>query len=136
MDPAASEALFEEAVQHMKTMACFERGSWPIVSASYPTLVVELPHPTGYRRFFRFGCENWDETAPSVTSVDADGKVLPGEPRGSLWMGLKTGWGLCVPGTREYHDHHPENPWENHRAGRSLASIVMSVACHYRNGEP
>jgi hypothetical protein len=130
VDPAASRRLFDDEVAEMRTQARFIE-TWPIVSAAYPDLVVELPHPTGARRLFRFRCDSWDDQPPSVKSVDAEGNELPSEPVGPLFAALSSGYGLCAPGTREYHAHHHENPWANHDL--SLASIVVRVASHYRN---
>ena len=132
MDPSVSKTLFDGEVEAMGVMARFKSGGWTLVSAEFPDLVVELPHPSGVRRLFRFGCDDWDEQPPSVTSVSANGDELAGEPSGDLWMGLNTGWGLCAPWTREYHAHHLENPWTSHRGTISLARIVLSVAAHCR----
>jgi hypothetical protein len=129
VDPAVSKRLFDEEVAEMGAQARFAK-SWPIISGTYPDLVVDLPHPTGVKRRFRFRCDDWDDQPPSVKSVDAEGNELANEPTGHLWMGLNSGWGLCAPGTREYHAHHTENPWANQEL--SLAEIVVSVAGHYR----
>jgi len=129
VDPAASKKLFNDEVAEMRAQARFAK-TWPIISATYPDLVVELPHSSGAQRRFRFRCDDWDDQPPSVKSVDAEGNVLANEPVGPLFMGLNSGYGLCAPGTREYHDHHRENPWANQE--RSLAEIVVSVAGHYR----
>jgi hypothetical protein len=129
VDPAASKRLFDDEVAEMRARARFVE-TWAIISATYPDLVVELPHPSGARRRFRFRCDEWDDQAPSVKSVDANGNELANEPVGPLFMGLNTGYGLCAPGTREYHDHHKENPWPNQSL--SLAQIVVRVASHYR----
>jgi hypothetical protein len=131
VDPTASERLFGEEVGAMRELAVFSRGGWAIVSAAYPDLVAELPHPSGARRRFRFRCDSWDELPPSVKSIDTEGNELA-EPTGHLFMALNTGWGLCAPGTREYHAHHGDNPWANHRGQLSLAAILMRVAAHYR----
>lgn len=132
MDPSVSKALFDDEVAKMRAQARFNGGGWEIVTAEFPDLVVEIPHPTGARRRFRFQCDDWDEKPPSVKSVDADGNELAGQPTGHLWMGLNTGWGLCAPGTREYHAHHADNPWANHQGKLSLAEIVVRIASHYR----
>jgi len=129
VDPAASKKVFDDEVAEMRAQARFTKV-WPIVSADYPDLVVEFPHPSGARRRFRFRCDDWDDQAPSVRSVDAEGNELANEPVGPLFMGLNSGYGLCAPGTREYHDHHKENPWANQ--GLSLAEIVVRAASHYR----
>ncbi len=130
MDPAASRALFDDEVAAMRKSAMLK--AWPIVSAEYPDLVVEFPHPNGSRRLFRFRCDDWDEQPPSVKSVDAHGSELANEPAGPLFMALNSGYGLCAPGTREYHAHHRENPWANHQGKLSLAEIVARVAYHHR----
>lgn len=132
MDPSVSKALFDDEVREMRAMARFKGGGWTIVSAEFPDLVVELPHPSGARRRFRFGCDDWDEKPPSVKAIDTDGKDLDQQPSGGKWAGLNTGWGLCAQWTREYHAHHAEDPWESHRQNVSLALIVSSVASHYR----
>ena len=69
---------------------------------------------------------------PSVKSVDTAGNELSGQPIGHLWMSLNSGYGLCAPGTREYHLHHTENPWHAHKGQLSLARIVLRVASHYQ----
>ena len=132
MDPSVSKALFDDEVEAMRAQARFNGGGWTIVSAEFPDLVVELPHPSGTRRRFRFRCDDWDEKPPSVKSVDLEGNELHGEPTGNYFMGLNTGWGLCAPGTREYHSHHTDNPWANHQGKLSLAAIVSRVASYYR----
>lgn len=136
MDPSASERLFNDEVGAMRAQAIFRAGSWAIVTAGYPDLVVELPHPSGARRRFRLRCDSWDELPPSVKSVGADGNEPVGEPTGGLFMQLNTGFGLCAPGTREYHAHHTDNLWSNHRGHVSLAAIVVRVASHYRDATP
>jgi hypothetical protein len=131
VDPSVSEALFRDEVAAMRTKARFNGGGCVIVAAVFPELIVEFPHPSGARRRFRFACDNWDESPTSVKSVDADGNELVGQPTGSLFMGLNTGHGLCAPGTREYHDHHTDNPWANHRGRISLKRVVVRVAHYY-----
>jgi hypothetical protein len=135
VDPKVSESLFNEEVEQLRTQARFGKGGWAIVSATFPDLLIQIPHPRG-SRLFRFRCDDWDDLPPSVKSVDTSGNVLEGEPTGHLFMGLKDGWGLCAPGTREYHNHHTENPWENHREELTLGRIVLRVGSHYRSAEP
>lgn len=132
MDPSVAEALFHDEVETMRAAARFKGGSWAIVSAEFPDLVVEFPHPASARRRFRFRCDDWDEKPPSVKSVDANGAELAQQPSGGKWMGLNTGWGLCAQWTREYHAHHAEDLWSSHRGEVGLARIVASVASHYR----
>jgi hypothetical protein len=132
VDPSVAKTLFDDEVGAMRATARFKRGSWTIVAAEFPDLVVELPHPSGARRRFRLRCDDWDEKPPSVKSVDTDGGELSQQPVGGKWMGLNTGWGLCAQWTREYHAHHTEDPWSSHRGRVSLARIVASVASYYR----
>jgi hypothetical protein len=136
VDPGVSKALFDEEVSAMRAMARFQGGGWTIVSSDFPDLVVEIPHHSGSRRRFRFRCDDWDEVPPSVKSVNADGDELAQQPTGDRWASLNTGWGLCAPWTREYHAHHSENPWSNHRSEVSLVMIVVNVASHYRKAAP
>lgn len=112
----------------MLAQARFRGGRWQIVSADFPDLVVELPHPSGARRRFRLRCEQWDELPPSVRSVDAEGRELLREPMGNHFQE----WGLCAAGVREYHDLHPHDPWASHRGKVSLARIVFRVQHFYR----
>lgn len=132
MDPSVSEALFDEEVGKMRQWVRFKDGRWAIVSATFPDLIVELPHPSGLRRRFRLRCDDWNEKPPSVKSVNAAGEELPSEPTGGKWMRLNTGYGLCAEWTREYHAHHTNNPWSSHQEEITLARIVASVAKHYR----
>jgi hypothetical protein len=132
VDPSVSKTLFDDEVEAMRAMARFNGGGWTIVSAEFPDLVVEIPHPSGAHRRFRLRCDDWDERPPSVKSVDADGNELAQQPSGSKWMGLNTGWGLCAQWTREYHAHHLADPWASHRQDVPLARIVASVAAYYR----
>jgi len=136
VDPSVSRALFDREIEVMRGMARYNGGGWEIVSSEFPDLVVEIPHATGARRRFRFSCIDWDEQPPAVKSVDESGSELEGQPSGHLFMQLNTGWGLCAPGTREYHAHHAENPWAQHRDTTSLAQIVVRVASHYRAASP
>lgn len=132
MDPAASEALFRTEVDQLGGLAMFNGGRLAIESATYPDLILELPHPSGVRRRFRIRADNWNELAPSVQPIDADDNEIRGVPSGGYWTTLNATWGLCVPGTREYHQHHSENPWESHRASTSLATIVGRLYSHYK----
>lgn len=132
MDPAASRALFDEEIDPLKRLAMFKGGGLVILSAAYPDLVVELPHPSGKRRRFRLRADNWNELPPSVQPIDADGNDVRGEPSGGYWTTLNGSWGLCVPGTREYHQHHAENPWANHRASTTIANVLGRVYFCYR----
>jgi hypothetical protein len=131
-DPAVSKTLFDDEVAAMRAQARFNAGTWTIVSAEFPDLVVELPHATDAQRRFRFRCTDWDEKPPSVKSVDGHGNELIGQPAGGKFMGLNPGWGLCAPGTLEYHGHHTEDPWAGHQGQTSLAAIVARVASFYR----
>ena len=119
MDPAASAVLFIGEVEAMRGLAMFNGGGLIIESATYPDLVLDLPHPTGRRRRFRLRANDWNEVAPSVMPIDVDGVDVVGQPLGPFWTNLHNHWGLCVPGTREYHQHHTENPWSQHRAWSS-----------------
>jgi hypothetical protein len=132
VDPSVSKALFDDEVEAVAKLAAFKSGTWTLVPSDYPDLVVEFPHPSGSRRRFRFRCDDWNEKPPSVKPVDTDGNELNGEPTGNYFMGLNTGWGLCKAGTREYHAHHAEDPWANHREQLSLQAIVFRVAAFYR----
>lgn len=132
MDPAASKALFDEAVETMRGRRMFQDGGVVIESATFPDLVLDLPHPTGGRRRFRVRADDWDEQPPSVQPIDANGNAVHGEPSGGFWTGLNSGWGLCKVGTREYHRHHTENPWEAHRAKTGLDTIVTRLMASYR----
>jgi hypothetical protein len=136
VDPSVSKALFDDEVETMRASARYGEGGWIIVSAAFPDLVVELPHPSGDGRRFRFRCDDWNEKPPSVRSVDAEGNELTGQPVGGKWMQLNTGYGLCAEWTREYHAHHVENPWSAHQERITLARIVASVAAHYRRAGP
>jgi hypothetical protein len=132
VDPSVSKALFDDEVAKMRASARFREGGWTIVAAVFPDLVVELPHPSGARRRFRFRCHDWNEKPPSVKSVDANGAELPSQPAGGKWMELNSGYGLCAEWTLEYHLHHTENPWSNHQEEITLYRIVASVASHYK----
>jgi hypothetical protein len=132
VDPAASAALFAAEVELLRGLAMFNGGGLRIDSATYPDLVLDLPHPSGARRRFRLRCDDWNEIAPSVMPIDADGAEMIGQPVGPYWTTLNNYWGLCVPGTREYHQHHTENPWNQHRAAAPLAAIVGKVYHFYR----
>ena len=137
VDPTASRALFDEAVQQLRDNKLLAKRDWRIVSAHYPYLVVDLPHPTGGRRFFRLQCDDWNEQPPSVKSVDAEGNVLDGQPVGTAFQHLNTGWGLCAVGTREYHAHHQENPWSAHQGKVTLGDVIYTIAQDYRKaGSP
>jgi hypothetical protein len=136
VDPSVSKALFDEEIAAMRRQARFGEGRWTIVSATFPDLVVELPHPSGAHRRFRLRCDDWNEKPPSVKSVDAEGNELANQPAGGSWGQLNTGYGLCAVWTREYHAHHAENPWSNHQATITLARIVVNVAQHYRKADP
>lgn len=128
MHPSVSKALFDGEVEAMRAQARFKGGGWEIVSAEFPDLVVEIPHPSGPRRRFRLRCDDWDEKPPSVMSVDGAGNELHGQPSGNHFQD----WGLCAAGIREYHDLHPQDPWANHQGNLSLAGIVVRVASYYR----
>jgi hypothetical protein len=134
VDPAASRALFEEAVDRLTGSKMLSRRDWKIISADYPDLVVDLPHPSGVRRLFRLRCDGWNEQAPSVKPIDAEGNVLEGQPIGSLFQQLSAGWGLCAAGTREYHAHHQENPWSAHQAKTTLGDVLFTLAQSYAKG--
>jgi hypothetical protein len=137
VDPAVSKALFDGEVAELRRLAAYgPRGTRTIISAAYPDLVVELPHPSGARRRFRFCCDDFDEQPPSVKSVDDQGNVLEGQPTENYFIQLPTGWGLCRAGTREYHAHHTEDPWANHRGQLTLRKIVERLATYYRKASP
>jgi hypothetical protein len=131
VDPAVSRELFEAEIEAMRGWARFNGGGWLIAAAEYPQLIVELPHRSGQRRRFLLQCDSWDELPPSVKPLDANGNVVSGVPTGGLFAGLNSGWGLCAVGTREYHQHHLENPWAAHRATHPLRKIVARLGFFY-----
>jgi hypothetical protein len=124
--------LFRTEVDRLGGLAMFKGGGLVIESATYPNLILDLPHPSGVRRRFRIRADNWNEIAPSVQPIDADGNEIRGVPSGGYWTTLNGTWGLCVPGVREYHQHHGENRWESHRASTNLATIVGRLYFHYK----
>jgi hypothetical protein len=132
VDPTASEAMFRAEVGQLTKLKMFKGGGLVIVSATYPDLIVELPHPSGARRRFRIRADNWNDIAPSVQPVDGDGNVIHGVPSGGYWTNLNSTWGFCVPGTREYHQHHGDNPWDQHRATTTLATVIGRLYTHYK----
>ena len=132
MDPSASQALFREEVDGLRRLAMFNGGGLVIVADTYPDLVLDFPHRTGVRRRFRVRADDWNDLAPSVLPIDSEGNVVSGQPSGGDWGAINNAWGLCLPGTREYHQHHADNPWSNHRASTSLGAIVLKVYASYR----
>jgi hypothetical protein len=133
VDPAGSAALFDQEVAGLAPLAMFNGGGLVIESATYPDLVVVLPHPSGKNRRFRLRADGWNELPPSVQPIDANGIEVRGEPTGGgYWTTLNGTWGFCVPGTREYHQHHGENPWSNHRGSTTLATVVGRLYYYYR----
>lgn len=132
MDLAASKELFKQAAAQLKANKFLKKMGVQIISSDYPDLIVDMTHPSGAHRLFRFRCDDWNAKPPSVKSVDSEGNELAGEPAGPNFSQLSSGWGLCAVGTREYHEHHQQdNPWHANQVNVSLGDVVFTVASHY-----
>lgn len=113
--------------------------NWHCNAKEFPTLDVTFlgKHPVR----LRLTCEQWDEVAPSIEILNADGTPYTDSlPGGAYNPGPheKTGKPfICHPGAYEYHTHngHLNDPWDNYRGkdGWNLIGILIQLSSFWKN---
>lgn len=147
MHPEVSRELYEEQIQRItgNPDLILDRG-WLLLTHEYPVLTIAVRHrATAKVRVFRFMFDDWNDTPPSLTLLDAEtGEELPGHlwPTGCQSHWHQKGWTseggietnrpfMCMVGIREYHTHrsHVGDRWDNYKnlAEYDIVGIVIQV---------
>jgi hypothetical protein len=129
MIDAATQALLQEQVSRLRELAT-ELG---ITDIRYEGLVVTV----SFRRrrdarvfTLRFRCDGWPVVSPSAHFVDPttggdDGpEVWPTDGEQAFKTTAQPRF-ICLPGTREYHEHH--GPIQPNIHSNTLAAILHHV---------
>lgn len=114
----------------------------------YPYFFVRFTTATGAIRVLRFDYECYDTFPVDIEPVDPVTRALLS---GASWMTRDNGPFpihvdstrpfLCIEATRQYytypgHDPIATNaPWEKHRQGMRLVTVVGRIADHFRSGK-
>lgn len=82
-------------------------------------------------------CRDFDGQPPTAELLRPDRDPLPPEqwPKDPTARGIVTGHPnyarpfFCRPELREYHEHpqHEDDPWDKHREGMSLCSLILGL---------
>jgi len=135
MNPLGAKALFDAAVANLDDRVLASRG-WVIHGRTFPYLDVAFRNPERSELRVRLGCDDWNDTPPSVALLGPDGSILTALPAmrpGSTIFNVgphgRTGRPfVCMVGAREYHEHegHLGDLWSNYKArdGYTLGNIV------------
>lgn len=131
---ALAQANYQRDVSAIDPQAV-KRMGWTIVEAAFPVLDVIFSHASAKPIRLRLECGDWDELAPAIEILDADGtqiSVMPTDPRSIFNAGPNPNTGkpfICMRGSRHYHELHPEDRWENHRGkpGMDLGGILFQL---------
>jgi hypothetical protein len=129
MTHAPVEALVEEQTRRLQALA----GAVPITSVvrEATTVIVEFQHPRSRRPLaIRFRCDGYPLRPAAVDFVEPE---THNDIGASAWptdgeQALKTTSNprfICIPGVREYHDHHGQAVPGVHSL--SLAGIFHQV---------
>lgn len=135
MHEEAARLLFENACERIPPEVIHARG-WKVNTTKYPVLDLTFDAEGRTPLRLRMTCDDWNDLAPSIDLLEADGRPLSHNPGPSKifhpGMHPRTGRRfICMPGTREYHQHdsHVNDPWENyrHQSKYDLFGIVTQV---------
>lgn len=139
MNPAAAQALFEDAVRRLDNRMLDGYG-WIVHAAAYPTLDVSFRGPEHDELRLQFSFDDWNDSPPAVQLQDSDGRPLstlpsPRSAPSSIFNASshpKTSLPfICMIGVREYHTHpsHVGDSWSAYKDldAYSLGGIVIQV---------
>jgi hypothetical protein len=131
---AISKPAFEEDVAALTARAAESLGI-VIHSKEWPILDVTINHSRPIR--FRFYCDDWDDSPPSIEILNPDGSPFSGQipPGGQFHAGPhprnQRRPFICMRGSREYHTHpsHTNDNWEQYREqdGMNIIGILMQL---------
>lgn len=135
MHIAVSEQLFDEQTAKFAG-AILDMRKWQVLHRAYPVLDV-LFEADGRRPLrVRFSCDDWNDSPPSVSLLEADGTGLAVVPTGSGIFNASSHPTthlpfICMAGVREFHNHpsHTGDSWENYRGrgGYDLGGILTQI---------
>lgn len=139
MNPTAAKALFEAAIAGFDDRHLAARG-WIVHSRAFPSLDLSFRSAERQELRIRVGCEDWNDTPPSVDLLSPNGTLtgIPAQRSGSTSSIFnasshpRTGRPfVCMVGIREYHDHpsHVRDLWTNYKSldSYSLGGILMQL---------
>lgn len=132
---------FEKDIRILSPAFC-ERNRWTLSQREFPTIDVTFLGTKPLR--IRMVCNDWDEIAPSVELLKADGTPWSDPLPGGIFNGSNhptTGRPfICMRGIREYHIHpsHTNEQWATYRgqAGMNLAGLLTQLSNAWRKAVP
>ena len=133
----------------------FEKKVWPVLMHQHRNVdgytgevtvhaapYVQLTAPSTVQRILRCELDDYDLRPPTAELLDADGRPLPADqwPREIGRQGIVRDHPdykrpfFCRRGLREYHSHfqHEDDPWDRHREGLALHSVVVELLADLR----
>ena len=139
VDPRLSRMWLDEAADAVAGSAHHAELGIRVVRRSFPTIIVELYWRAAARRtLLHVQADNYDYRPPRGWWVDEGGAPLRAgqvptgggfQPPPNPYSEDKS-W-LCLPGWREYHDHHSHqgNPWQSikHRKEYGLSGLLVQL---------
>jgi len=134
----AAKALFDASLAPLDSRVLVGRG-WVIHERTFPLLEMSFRDPGRQELRLRLGCDDWNDTPPSVTLLAPGGSVLtrlPEQRSGPTIFNSgphpRTGRPfVCMVGVHEYHEHssHVGDFWSNYKAldNYTLGNIVEQL---------
>lgn len=139
VDPQLSRMWFDEATDSVAGSGHYAELGIRVVSRSFPAMIVEFDWKAAGRRILlHVHADNYDYRPPRGWWVDESGAPLKAGrvPAGGGLQpppnpyGEDRSW-LCLPGWREYHDHHShqDNTWQSikHRKEYGLSGLLVQL---------
>ncbi len=137
MNALGAKALFDAAVELLDARVLASRG-WVMHDRAFPSLDLSFRDPARQELRLRLGCNDWNDSPPSVNLLAPDGSFLTALPTMRPGSGStifnggahpRTGRPfVCMIGICEYHDHssHKDDLWSNYKGqdGYTLGNII------------
>ena len=127
MDAALAKVRWDQEMANLRRVAS-EWGSAEI-SVDGTTVQVHVPHPEK-RLLLQARCEGYPEIPPSYSFLNPDTRrdegadYWPHDGGGAFKTDEAPPW-ICLPGTREHKDHHPDYRYDPFRD--SISGVFLSV---------
>lgn len=140
MHEALSRTLFDRQTKEI-SQALLDLRGWKGLVIAYPVIEVSFVKAGRAELRVRMRCDEWNDRAPSVELLKADGSRLTsgslGEvvnPGDQFHSGPHEATGfpfICMAGTLEYHTHssHVSDHWQNYkqRDAYTLGGILSQI---------
>ncbi len=138
MNTLGAKALFDASIALLEPRVIAARG-WLIHDSVFPVLDLSFRDPARKELRLRLGCDDWNDSPPSVSLLAPDGSFLTALPPQRAAPTIFNGGAhahtgrpfVCMIGVREYHQHssHVGDLWSNYRTRDSytLGNIVEQL---------